>query len=112
MKNTICRALLACAFVATPYATLAHHSHGNYDVRNYTELKGTSCKSLTRMAHAPMPASICTRMPDGSKFSKRRPRQVHCHRVCFSSRWISLTKKAIACGMCWNPTARWNGARM
>ncbi|MGI9272270.1 MAG: DUF6152 family protein [Woeseiaceae bacterium] len=24
-----------------PFVSLAHHSHGNYDVRNYTELEGT-----------------------------------------------------------------------
>jgi hypothetical protein len=41
MKQSICIALLACLFVATPYASLAHHSHGNYDVRTYTELQGT-----------------------------------------------------------------------
>jgi hypothetical protein len=40
MKNTICIALLACAFAVAPYASQAHHSHGNYDVRNYTELEG------------------------------------------------------------------------
>jgi len=40
MKNTICIALLACALVVTPFASLAHHSHGNYDIREYTELEG------------------------------------------------------------------------
>jgi hypothetical protein len=24
-----------------PYASMAHHSHGNYDVLNYTEMEGT-----------------------------------------------------------------------
>ena len=41
MKNTIRIALLACALVVTPFASLAHHSHGNYNVREYTELEGT-----------------------------------------------------------------------
>ena len=41
MKQSVCITLLACAFVVTPYASLAHHSHGNYDTRNYTELEGT-----------------------------------------------------------------------
>ena len=41
MKQLICIALLACTFVVAPYASLAHHSHGNYDIRNYTELEGT-----------------------------------------------------------------------
>ncbi len=41
MKQSICIALLACLSVAVPYASLAHHSHGNYDVRSYTELEGT-----------------------------------------------------------------------
>jgi len=40
MKNTICKSLLVCILVVVPYASLAHHSHGNYDVRNYTELEG------------------------------------------------------------------------
>jgi hypothetical protein len=41
LKQSVCITLLACAFVVTPYASLAHHSHGNYDIRNYTELEGT-----------------------------------------------------------------------
>jgi hypothetical protein len=41
MKQSIRIALLVCLSVATPYASLAHHSHGNYDVRSYTELDGT-----------------------------------------------------------------------
>jgi hypothetical protein len=41
MKQSIRIALLVCLSVATPYASLAHHSHGNYDVRTYTELEGT-----------------------------------------------------------------------
>jgi len=34
-------ALLACLLAITPYTSLAHHSHGNYDIRNYTALEGT-----------------------------------------------------------------------
>lgn len=41
MKITICLALLAGVFVVTPLQSLAHHSHGNYDIREYTELEGT-----------------------------------------------------------------------
>lgn len=41
MKQSIRIALLVCLSVAAPYASLAHHSHGNYDVRSYTELEGT-----------------------------------------------------------------------
>ena len=41
MKQLIRTALLACALVVTPFASLAHHSHGNYDIREYTELEGT-----------------------------------------------------------------------
>ena len=41
MKQLIRTALLTCALVVTPFASLAHHSHGNYDVREYTELEGT-----------------------------------------------------------------------
>jgi hypothetical protein len=41
LKQLICIALLACAFAITPYTSLAHHSHGNYDIRNYTALDGT-----------------------------------------------------------------------
>ena len=41
MKQSIRIALLVCLSIATPYASLAHHSHGNYDVRSYTELEGT-----------------------------------------------------------------------
>lgn len=41
MKQIRCIALLAFVIITTPYASLAHHSHGNYDVRNYTELEGT-----------------------------------------------------------------------
>jgi len=41
LKQLIRIALLACALVVTPFASLAHHSHGNYDIREYTELEGT-----------------------------------------------------------------------
>ena len=51
MKQSICIALLACAFVATPYASLAHHSHGNYDIRTYTELEGTVAKVIWLNPH-------------------------------------------------------------
>ena len=51
MKNTICITLLACAFVIAPYASQAHHSHGNYDIRNYTELEGTVAKVIWLNPH-------------------------------------------------------------
>ena len=51
MKQSICTALVACAFLATPYTGIAHHSHGNYDVRNYTELEGTVAKVIWLNPH-------------------------------------------------------------
>jgi len=41
MKRSIRLALIACTFTVLPFTSFAHHSHGNYDVRNYTELEGT-----------------------------------------------------------------------
>lgn len=51
MKNTICKTLLVCSLVVTSYASLAHHSHGNYDVRSYTELQGTVIKVIWLNPH-------------------------------------------------------------
>lgn len=34
-------ALIVYVALITPSLTLAHHSHGNYDIRNYTHLEGT-----------------------------------------------------------------------
>ena len=51
LKQSICTALLACAFTVMPYASLAHHSHGNYDVRNYTELEGTVARVIWLNPH-------------------------------------------------------------
>jgi len=52
MKQSIRIALIACLFIATPYASLAHHSHGNYDVRTYTELQGTVADYIWLNPHA------------------------------------------------------------
>ena len=52
MKKSIRMALLVCLFIATPYASLAHHSHGNYDVRTYTELQGTVADYIWLNPHA------------------------------------------------------------
>ena len=52
MKQSIRIALLVCLFIATPYASLAHHSHGNYDVRTYTELQGTVADYIWLNPHA------------------------------------------------------------
>ena len=41
MKSSNLVALLSCILIAAPFASLAHHSHGNYDIRSYTELEGT-----------------------------------------------------------------------
>jgi hypothetical protein len=52
MQQSIRIALLVCLFIATPYASLAHHSHGNYDVRTYTELQGTVADYIWLNPHA------------------------------------------------------------
>lgn len=52
MKQLMRIALLACLSVATPNASLAHHSHGNYDVRAYTELEGTVADYIWLNPHA------------------------------------------------------------
>ena len=52
MKQSIRIALLVCLFIATPYASLAHHCHGNYDVRTYTELQGTVADYIWLNPHA------------------------------------------------------------
>jgi hypothetical protein len=52
MKQSIRIALLVCLSIATPYASLAHHSHGNYDVRTYTELQGTVANYVWLNPHA------------------------------------------------------------
>lgn len=41
MRTHLTRIICAIALLTAPYAALAHHSHGNYDVRNYTHLEGT-----------------------------------------------------------------------
>ena len=41
MRTHLTSIICALALLAAPYASLAHHSHGNYDVRNYTHLEGT-----------------------------------------------------------------------
>lgn len=51
MKRSMYITLLACAVIVTPFAGLAHHSHGNYDVRNYTELQGTVAKVIWLNPH-------------------------------------------------------------
>ncbi len=51
MRLSICTPLLACAFFVTPFVSLAHHSHGNYDIRNYTELEGTVAKVIWLNPH-------------------------------------------------------------
>ena len=51
MKQPIRITLLACALVAVSFSTQAHHSHGNYDVRSYTELEGTVAKVIWLNPH-------------------------------------------------------------
>jgi len=51
LKQSICIAFIACAFVAAPYVSLAHHSHGNYDVREYTEMEGTVARVIWLNPH-------------------------------------------------------------
>lgn len=41
MRAYLARTICAFALLTTPCVALAHHSHGNYDVRNYTQLEGT-----------------------------------------------------------------------
>jgi hypothetical protein len=51
LKLSLSVALLACVLAITPYASLAHHSHGNYDIRNYTELEGTVARVIWLNPH-------------------------------------------------------------
>ena len=51
MKRLIYTAVVACALGVAPPAGQAHHSHGNYDVRNYTELQGTVAKVIWLNPH-------------------------------------------------------------
>lgn len=41
MRSHLTGAISALLLLAVSYSSQAHHSHGNYDVRNYTHLEGT-----------------------------------------------------------------------
>ncbi len=51
LKLHISRTLCALAFIAVPLTSLAHHSHGNYDLLNYKHLDGTVNKVIWLNPH-------------------------------------------------------------
>lgn len=51
MKRSLCAALVACILPITPFVSLAHHSHGNYDIRSYTALEGTVARVVWLNPH-------------------------------------------------------------
>jgi len=51
LKRPLRAALVACILSVTPYISLAHHSHGNYDIRTYTELEGAVARVVWLNPH-------------------------------------------------------------
>jgi len=49
--HRLMRVALLAALFAAPIVAIAHHSHGNYDIRNYTELEGTVAKVIWLNPH-------------------------------------------------------------
>jgi len=63
LRSYIAVLLCAIAIMTTSTVSVAHHSHGNYDVRNYTHLSGTVSQVIWLNPHVWV--HIDTATPDG-----------------------------------------------